>query len=40
MRAADAVLFVAPEYNRSIPGALKNAVDFGFRPYGQRVWTG
>jgi chromate reductase, NAD(P)H dehydrogenase (quinone) len=35
LRAADAVLFVTPEYNRSVPGALKNAIDVGSRPYGQ-----
>src|SRR4051812_18111001 len=35
IRAADAVLFVTPEYNRSVPGALKNAIDVGSRPYGQ-----
>jgi len=34
------VLFVTPEYNRSIPGALKNAIDVGSRPYGQSVWSG
>jgi chromate reductase len=39
IRAVDAVLFVTPEYNRSIPGALKNAVDVGSRPYGQAVWN-
>lgn len=38
--AADAILFVTPEYNRSIPGALKNAVDVGSRPYGSSVWNG
>ena len=38
--AADAVLFVTPEYNRSVPAALKNAVDVGSRPYGQSVWNG
>lgn len=38
--AADAVLFVTPEFNRSVPGALKNAVDVGSRPYGQSVWNG
>jgi chromate reductase len=38
--AADAVLFVTPEYNRSIPGALKNAIDVGSRPYGKAAWTG
>lgn len=40
MRAFDGVLFVTPEYNRSIPGALKNAIDVGSRPYGQSVWAG
>ncbi len=38
--AADAVLFVTPEYNRSVPAALKNAIDVGSRPYGQSVWNG
>lgn len=37
---ADAVLFVTPEYNRSIPGGLKNAIDVGSRPYGKSVWEG
>jgi chromate reductase len=37
---ADAVLFVTPEHNRSIPAVLKNAIDWGARPYGQSVWTG
>jgi len=36
---ADAVLFVTPEYNRSIPGILKNAIDWPSRPYGDGVWT-
>lgn len=36
----DAVLFVTPEYNRSVPAALKNAIDVGSRPYGQSVWAG
>lgn len=36
----DAVLFVTPEYNRSIPGPLKNAIDVGSRPYGHSVWKG
>jgi chromate reductase len=40
IRPADAVLFVTPEYNRSVPGVLKNAVDVGSRPYGQSVWNG
>ena len=37
---SDAVLFVTPEYNRSIPGALKNAIDVGSRPYGHSAWKG
>jgi chromate reductase len=37
---ADAVLFVTPEYNRSVPGVLKNAIDVGSRPYGQSAWSG
>lgn len=36
----DGVLFITPEYNRSIPGVLKNAIDIGSRPYGQSVWAG
>lgn len=40
VKAADAVLFVTPEYNRSIPGVLKNAIDVGSRPYGQSVFKG
>lgn len=40
MHAADAVLFVTPEYNRSVPGALKNAIDVGSRPYGKAVFGG
>src|SRR3954470_13656073 len=35
---ADGVLFCSPEYNRGIPGVLKNAIDVGSRPYGQSVW--
>src|ERR1700687_2361872 len=35
VEAADAVLFVTPEYNRSVPGVLKNAIDIGSRPYGK-----
>jgi len=38
--AAEAVLFVTPEYNRSVPGALKNAIDIGSRPYGKSAWSG
>jgi len=37
---ADAVLFVTPEYNRSVPGVLKNAIDIASRPYGQSAWDG
>jgi chromate reductase len=40
VQAADAVLFITPEYNRSVPGALKNALDVGSRPYGQSAWNG
>ena len=40
IRAADGVLFVTPEYNRSVPGALKNAIDVGSRPYGKAAWSG
>lgn len=38
--AADAVLFVTPEYNRSVPAVLKNAIDVGSRPYGKNAWDG
>ncbi|MEN5206754.1 NAD(P)H-dependent oxidoreductase [Stenotrophomonas terrae] len=40
VRAADAVLFVTPEYNRSIPGVLKNAIDTASRPYGDNAFAG
>ena len=40
MKAFDAVLFVTPEHNRSVPAVLKNAIDVGSRPYGQSVWDG
>lgn len=40
LRTVDAVLFVTPEYNRSMPGVLKNALDQGSRPYGASVWEG
>jgi chromate reductase len=40
IRAADAVLFVTPEHNRSVPAALKNAIDVGSRPYGKSAWNG
>ena len=39
VRPCDGVLFVTPEYNRSVPGGLKNALDVGSRPYGQSVWS-
>ena len=39
IRTKDGVLFVTPEYNRGVPGVLKNAVDVGSRPYGQSVWN-
>ena len=39
IRASEGVLFVSPEYNRSIPGALKNAIDVGSRPYGGSAWA-
>jgi chromate reductase, NAD(P)H dehydrogenase (quinone) len=40
IKAYDAVLFVTPEYNRSVSAALKNALDVGSRPYGKSVWDG
>src|SRR5277367_3815280 len=40
IKAADAVLFVTPEHNRSVPAALKNALDIGSRPYGHSAWSG
>ena len=39
IRPMGAVLFATPEYNRSVPGPLKNALDVGSRPYGQSVWS-
>jgi chromate reductase len=39
VRPVHAVLFATPEYNRSVPGCLKNALDVGSRPYGQSVWA-
>ena len=40
IRAADAILFVTPEYNYSVPGVLKNAIDWASRPYGDSAWFG
>ena len=39
IRRSDGVLFVTPEYNRGVPGVLKNAIDVGSRPYGKSVWN-
>jgi chromate reductase len=39
LKKFDGVLFVTPEYNRSVPGVLKNAIDVGSRPYGQSAWA-
>lgn len=40
LKTFDGVIFVTPEYNRSFPAAIKNALDIGSRPYGQSVWNG
>ncbi len=40
LKKFDGILFVTPEYNRSVPGGLKNAIDVGSRPYGKSVWEG
>jgi len=40
IKITDAVLFVTPEHNRSVPAALKNALDIGSRPYGHSAWSG
>lgn len=40
IKKADGLLFITPEYNRSIPGVLKNAIDHASRPYGQSAWSG
>ncbi len=39
IKKCDAILFFTPEYNRSMPGVLKNAIDVGSRPYGQNAWA-
>lgn len=40
MAQADAVIFMTPKYNRSVPAAVKNALDVGSRPYGSSIWDG
>jgi chromate reductase len=40
LKSCDGVLFVTPEYNRSVPAVLKNAIDVGARPYGKSAWDG
>lgn len=40
IKSFDGILFCTPEYNRSVPGALKNAIDVGSRPYGDSAWNG
>lgn len=40
IKSAQGLLFVTPEYNRSLPGVLKNAIDHASRPYGQNAWAG
>jgi chromate reductase, NAD(P)H dehydrogenase (quinone) len=40
IKGYDGVIFVTPEYNRSVPAVLKNSIDVGSRPYGQSVWAG
>lgn len=40
IRKADGLLFLTPEYNRSVPGVMKNALDIGSRPYGENSWDG
>jgi len=40
IQGVDGVLFITPEYNRSVPGVLKNAIDVGSRPYGESAWEG
>jgi len=40
LKQLDAVLFITPEYNRSVPAVIKNAIDIGSRPYGKNIWDG
>ncbi|WP_166334073.1 NADPH-dependent FMN reductase [Sphingobacterium chungjuense] len=40
IKSFDGIIFITPEYNRSVPGVLKNAIDVGSRPYGSSVWDG
>ena len=40
IQACDGVVFVTPEYNRSLPGGMKNAIDVGSRPYTENIWSG
>lgn len=40
IRSLDGIIFITPEYNRSVPGVLKNAIDVGSRPYGENAWEG
>lgn len=40
IKAADAIIFATPEYDRSVPGVLKNAIDWASRPYGDSAWNG
>jgi len=40
LKTLDGILFVTPEYNRSVPAVLKNAIDVGSRPYGKNIWDG
>ncbi len=40
VKSTEGIIFITPEYNRSVPGVLKNAIDVGSRPYGKSVWNG